>query len=230
MLTSLAVPVYDMNGLGVDFLDFCLKSIFNQKINFNIEIIVSDQSKDENINNYIQSLKDNRIKYFKESNRGNHSCNTNNAIRNCSGDFIKILYQDDYLLNNNSLQTTIDNLINTDKSWLVSACDHSYDRINLVRPFYPQWNDEMLFGNNTFSCPSVVSIKKSVKHIMFDENLFFMPDVEYYYRMRNEFGDPFILNQITVVNTLHKNQTQVLSQDKYNKDLQYIYKKYLIKQ
>lgn len=226
MLISIATPVYDMNGKGIEFLEFNLNKSLSQKVNFEIEIIISDQSNNNEIEEYIKNLNSPIIKYFKDPNRGNHSCNTNNAILKSNGDIIKILYQDDYFLDENSLQITINSLINSDNKWLVSACEHSTDKLNLIRPFYPRWNDQMLFGNNTYSAPSVVSIKKEAKRTLLDENIYYMPDVEYYFRMKNIYGDPLYLNTITIVNSIHENQTQNLIGQKMTNDIQYIKRKY----
>lgn len=226
MLVSLAVPVYDMKGEGVKFLQKNLRSILSQKIDFDLEIIVSDQSLDYNIENFLKVFPNESVKYFREPNRGNHSCNTNNALKNCKGEFIKILYQDDYFMDEFSLKKNIDSLKNSDKKWLVSACCHSRDGIHVERPFYPVWNDNMLYGENTYSAPSVVTIKKETADILFDENILYMPDVEYYYRMRKSYGDPFYLREITVVNMTHPNQTQNLIHDKMQNDLNYIKQKH----
>lgn len=225
MLVSIAIPVYDMKGEGVKYLHHNLSSVFSQKIDFDLEIIISDQSNDNNIEQYIKSFSNN-IKYLREPNRGNHSCNTNNSLKHSSGDIIKILYQDDYFFDNNSLKITVDAFKNSEQKWLISACAHSTDGKTVERPFYPYWNELMLFGNNTFSAPSVMSLKKDSAHNLFDEQILFMPDVEYYYRMRKIYGDPLFLRDITVINMLHPNQTQNLLSEKMDTDLKYIKQKY----
>lgn len=226
MIVSLAVPVYDMRGEGVKFLQKNLRSILSQKIDFDLEIVISDQSLDHDIERFLKVFSFSDVKYLREKNRGNHSCNTNNVIKNCSGELIKILYQDDYFMDEFSLQKTINALKNSDKDWLVSACCHSKDGIHVERPFYPVWNDNMLYGENTYSAPSVVSFKKKCAETLFDENILYMPDVEYYHRMRKSYGDPFYLSDITVVNMTHPNQTQNLIYDKMQNDLRYIKQKY----
>ena len=70
----------------------------------NIEIVISDHSKNDDIENLIiEYQKINRnivIKYFRYNEKyGNISANINNAIKNCDGDIIKIMFMDDYLIN-----------------------------------------------------------------------------------------------------------------------------------
>ena len=227
MLTSIAVPVYEMNGQGIHYLKHNLNKIIAQKINFDLEVIISDQSQNDTVRNYINDLGIDYIKYIKANEKVNSlSSNTNNAIRYCSGDIIKVLYQDDYFLNEYSLQKTIDTISNSNKMWLISACEHSKDLSTLIRPFYPQWNDNMIFGNNTYSCPSVLSFKKEAKDNYFDENLDYLLDTEYYYRMKNKYGEPVYLQDITVVISIHQNQSTNSVSMKSEKELDYIIKKY----
>ena len=227
MLTSIAVPVYEMNGQGIHYLKHNLNKIIAQKINFDLEVIISDQSQNDTVRNYINDLGIDYIKYIKANEKVNSlSSNTNNAIRYCSGDIIKVLYQDDYFLNEYSLQKTIDTISNSNKMWLISACEHSKDLSTLIRPFYPQWNDNMIFGNNTYSCPSVLSFKKEAKDNYFDENLDYLLDTEYYYRMKNKYGEPVYLQDITVVISIHQNQSTNSVSMKSEKEIEYIIKKY----
>ena len=227
MLTSIAVPVYEMNGQGIHYLKHNLNKIIAQKINSDLEVIISDQSQNDTVRNYINDLGIDYIKYIKANEKVNSlSSNTNNAIRNCNGDIIKVLYQDDYFLDEYSLQKTIDTISNSNKMWLISACEHSKDLSTLIRPFYPQWNDNMIFGNNTYSCPSVLSFKKKAKDNYFDENLDYLLDTEYYWRMKNKYGEPVYLQDITVVISIHQNQSTNSVSMKSEKELQYIIKKY----
>lgn len=227
MLTSIAIPVYEMNGQGIHYLKHNLNQVINQKINSDLEVIISDQSKNDIIKDYIKDLSIDYVKYIKADEKVNSlSSNTNSAIRNCNGDIIKVLYQDDYFLNEFSLQKTINTISNSNKMWLISACEHSKDLSTLIRPFYPQWNDHMIFGNNTYSCPSVLSFKKEAKDNYFDENLDYLLDTEYYYRMKNKYGEPVYLQDITVVISIHENQSTNSVSAKSEKELQYIIKKY----
>lgn len=227
MLTSIAIPVYEMNGQGIHYLKHNLNKIIVQKINFDLEVIISDQSKNDTVKNYINDLAIDYIKYIKANEKVNSlSSNTNNAIRNCNGDIIKVLYQDDYFLDEYSLQKTIDTISNSNKMWLISACEHSKDLSTLIRPFYPQWNDNMIFGNNTYSCPSVLSFKKEAKDNYFDENLDYLLDTEYYWRMKNKYGEPVYLQDITVVISIHQNQSTNSVSTKSEKEIEYIIKKY----
>ena len=97
MRLSIAIPTYEYEGKGADFLDFLFRTIEIQTFK-DFEVVVSDHSKDEKLVDVIDVFKNKfDIKYIKNKNvLGNAPANTNNAIRNCSGEIIKVMFQDDF--------------------------------------------------------------------------------------------------------------------------------------
>ena len=72
---------------------------------------------------------------------------------------------------------------------------------------FPRWNDKILEGKNTISSPSVLSIKRECfDKVKFDKNLVMMMDCDYYYNLRENFGDPIILDDVLITNRIHQNQ------------------------
>jgi len=228
MFFSVAIPAYEANGKGVEFLKFSLNILENQSFR-DFEIVVSDNSLDDKIQElcriYSQKL---NINYFKNPNRS-MSGNLNNTIKKCKGDFIKILFQDDFLYSKDSL-SDIYKEIDRDTYWLVTGTEHLDDKnYRYIRPFYPTYNSNILLGNNTISCPSVLTIKNTEDIMMFDENLTWLMDVDYYERLYRKFGLPKILNKINVVNRLSQEQSSsIISQEIKNKETEYILTKYNI--
>jgi hypothetical protein len=226
---SIAIPTYEMGGYGNKFLEHSFIELNNQTFK-NFEIIVSDHSK----NNDIKELCDEwsnklSIRYFKNSYKvGGSSPNINNAIKNSKGEWIKILFQDDFLYKNDSLcelKKHIDN--NKDKFWFASGCEHSNDGINMYRPFYPTWTNDIHLGNNRISSPSVITIKNDDNKIYFDEDLIWLMDVEYYKRMYEKYGEPSYFNVINVVNRTWGNSvSNTISNEIKNGEVELIKKKY----
>lgn len=206
-LISICIPTYEMHGLGSEFLDFSINKILSQTYT-NYEIVISDQSIDQSIFDCYLKHKDSiDITYIKsESDRGNSSSNINNAINNTKGEYIKVLFQDDFLYHDDSLQDIINSYENNpDKSWLVTACEHTFDGITFNKPFYPIYNPQIHLDMNTISSPSVLSFKKDCT-LLFDENLKWLMDVDLYKRLYDSYGDPIIINEINVVNRLWDKQ------------------------
>jgi glycosyltransferase involved in cell wall biosynthesis len=221
---SICIPTYEMKGKGVEYLEYSFNILYSQTYS-NFEIVISDHSQSNDIEllceKYSQVM---RINYIKNKNkRGNSSANINNAIKNAKEDIIKILFQDDFLYDEYSLEKQLECF---KENWMVTACCH-YNEKEIYKPFYPKYHDAIQYGENTISSPSVLMFKN--KNILeFDEDLFWLMDVDYYKRMYDKFGFPAICNYITVVNREHKNQVSntLATEEIKQKELNYIIKKY----
>lgn len=225
---SVAIPAYGYNGKGAEFLDFNL-NILNKQTFKNFEIVISDHSTDDTIKNvYLKWVNLLNIKYFKnESGRGIISPNINNAMKKCNGKWIKVLFQDDFLYDENSLKIQSEILEdNSNIKWLITTFCHSNDGISYYRLYNPKWNDLIWTGNNTLGNPSNITLKNE-DIIFFDENLNWLVDCEYYYRMFIKHGKPTIINELTVVNRTHGGGlSNTTPEDLKNKELKILTEKY----
>lgn len=219
MKLSIAIPTWECHGRGGEFLDDLLRTIEIQTFK-DFEVCISDHSINDDI---IKTIKDFdsklNIVYFKNDNdRGNGPSNTNKSIEMCSGDIIKIMFQDDFFYDDESLEKIYTSLWNSDRMWLVNGCNHtSDDGHSFYNEMYPRWNDNMINGVNTISSPSVLSAKKDIfDKVKFDVDLTMMMDCEFYYHAKKIFGDPIYYDDILVSNRVHSNQ---ISQLHYRSDL-----------
>lgn len=208
MKISIAIPTWESHGRGKEFLDDLLRTIEIQTFK-DFEIVISDHSVDNSLLDVVYQFKDKfQISYFKnEDKRGNGPFNTNRVISKCSGDIIKIMFQDDFFYDDESLQK-IYNCFAKDINWLLCGSNHTInDGHNFYWDLYPSWNDNILKGTNTLGSPSCLSFKKHLfEKVKFDENLVMLMDCEYFYSLRKEFGDPYYLNDVLITNRVHKNQ------------------------
>lgn len=224
---SIVIPTYEMHGHGVEFLEYNLEKIFIQSFK-DFEVIVSDHSQKNDIE---ELCKNYNVKYIRNNElRGSSSANLNNAIKNATGEWIKVIFQDDFLYNINSLKKIHQFIIDSSPKWVVTSCQHSNDGYNLYNEFHPRWNDEIYLGNNTLSSPSVLSFKNE-DLLLFDESLIWMMDVDFYQRMYEKYGEPSFLHEVTVVNRIWgnrlsdtipqeiKNKEEGIVKNKYKKDI-----------
>lgn len=230
MFFSIAIPTYEMYGMGKNFLQFNFDILHSQTFQ-DFEIIISDNSDNNDIQNLCNAYSDKlNIKYFKNPIKS-MSGNLNNAIQNSNGEFIKILFQDDFLYEKNSL-LNIYEILKVEKNihWLVTATEHFDEKTqSYFRPFYPHYNNFIVLGNNTISCPSVLTIKNTENNLMFDENLTWLMDVDYYERLYRQYGLPKCLNTINVVNRISdKQSSSIISEEIKFNELNYILTKYRI--
>ena len=197
-MISIAMPTYESFGLGAKFLKFQFEKFLTQTYK-DFEIVISDQSRDEEIKKLCMQYEDRlNISYHKNNtNRGSISHNTNNAIRNCSGELIKILFLDDFLWDETSLQKTVE-CFDDDTSWLATAYEHTNDGINFHTPEIPSYSSDILLGINTIGNPSVITMRNTEDNIYLDEKLTWVVDLDFYEKMFAKHGAPKILREKTV--------------------------------
>lgn len=198
---SIAIPVWGIQGKGIDYLETNLSWLAHQRFE-DFEVVISDHSEDDFIKDYVELwtsvLNITYVKYDKG--RGIISPNLNNAMRHCKGKYIKILFQDDFLYNEYSLETIANYIKNKDIDWLVTGCAHTKDMENMYDPMVPFYHNRIHEGINTISCPTVLTIKNTSDKLYFDETLKWLMDVEYYKRLYIKYGLPDIISDICVVN------------------------------
>jgi glycosyltransferase involved in cell wall biosynthesis len=227
---SVCIPTYEANGRGVEFLSKNITSILEQSYE-NIEIVISDHSKNNEIEKYVESLNDNKIVYLRNSeNIGWPAHNTNNAIKNSTGDYIKLMNLDDYIEGSDSIQLMVD-LLNQGNKWVISGCKHlNYGTGEWSNPIIPRIENDgrhLLLGINYVGCPSVGLIPREE---YFDPEVIYMIDCELWYRMFIKYGYPGVLKDYRIVIGIgdHTLTNQLVSKHSewLNQDIKYCQIKY----
>ncbi len=200
---SICIPTYKMHGKAHELLVRSFNMIMKQTYK-NFEVIVSDNSEDDVVKNLCENpeYKSLNIKYSKNPRKG-LSANTNESMRKATGDLIKILYMDDYLENEQSLEDIVKNF---QGKWLITGCAHDNGNGKRINRHYPTYNEKIYLGKNTIGSPSVLTIKNE-DLIFFDEKLSWVLDCDYYKRLYDKQGAPTILNEINVIIGVGKHQT-----------------------
>ena len=188
---SIAIPFYAGMKNAQFFMDRCLDSIRYQTFQ-DYEIIVTE--------------------------KGKMAENTNEAIRQCSGELIKVLYMDDALADTNSLQKIVDNFSNGTE-WLITGCDNNLS---------PYWTDDIEKGNNKLGSPSCLTFRNHFDdNLMFDEEMSFLLDCDLYRRIYEKYGLPNILEGKNVIMGIGEHQaSNILTTEEKLKEFNYMKKKY----
>jgi glycosyltransferase involved in cell wall biosynthesis len=229
-LISICIPTYEAKGKGVELLTPNIASCLNQTYK-NLEIIVSDHSINDDIKNFCDSIKDHRIKYIRyPENRGKPAYNTNNAIYNSSGDYIKIMNQDDFFLEEDSLELAVGLL--GDNSWVIFPGAH-IDSSTLeilpttYQPYLPVDKENLIRGINTVGSPSCGLFPKGFE---IDVNVLYMIDCELWYNLYITLGPAAIISKYSIGILIGDHQLTSQWADSYQEmmkhDVEYCFNKY----
>lgn len=140
--------------------------------------------------------------------------NTNYGIRKARGELIKILYLDDYLAHKDSLKDQIEAFKG---QWLICGTEDN--------PI-PYFTNDIEIGNNKLGSPSALMIKNE-DPLLFDENMSWLLDCDYYKRMYDKYGEPEILDGVHVIlgKGLHQ-MTNILTDRQKMSEEDYLKQKY----
>jgi glycosyltransferase involved in cell wall biosynthesis len=226
---SVAIPTWSINGKGVEYLEHSFNILAQQSFT-DFEVVISDHSEDDDIKNLCNSWSSMMdIKYIRnEYGRGKIAPNMNNAIKHSSGQFIKMLFQDDFLYDTDSLEIIFDSIAeNQDKDWFITACVHTDDCITMYDRMTPYYHNRIYAGVNTISCPSVLTVKNQEDLPMFDESLNWLVDVEYYKRLHDIYGDPVVIDTVCAVNrNAEIRATNIITEKQKQEEIQRVIRKY----
>ena len=121
--------------------------------------------------------------------------NTNSAIKRATGDIIKILYMDDYLAHSDSLKNLAENF---EGGWLATGCVHDYGDGVLKDPHIPKIDGIMGKSvSNTIGSPSVIAFENK-DPLLFDENMGWVLDIDYYRRLCKRYGGLTIIESLDI--------------------------------
>jgi hypothetical protein len=111
---------------------------------------------------------------------------------------------------------------------ILSTATHTRDGKEFYDQMTPKENSYFLFGNNTVSSPSVLTVAKSVfEALSFDEHLKLLFDCDFYYRLFHTCQNIMIAPNISVANGIWEGQSQFsISAKQFTQEVRYLNWKY----
>ena len=149
------------------------------------------------------------MKYCKNTKlRGSISANTNFAIEQCTGDYVKILFQDDLLVEINYLETITNLLLKNPVDFILTGASHTSNGIDFFDAMAPKRNEFILFGENTISSPSTLTMRQSlIQEIQFDDHLKLLMDCDFYHQLFSSHHTYLLAPEIHIANGVWPGQT-----------------------
>lgn len=227
-MISITIPTYEMNGVGKFFIDKSLEFISKQTFK-EFEIVISDHSLSDEIKNICLNYGTLDIKYIKNvENRGSSSANLNNAIYHSKYNIIKFLMQDEFLYDNNCLLDIKNSFDDKNVNWVVTGCLYGENPEIPKGKMIPYYNDRIIEGYNTIGSPSVVSIRKTDDIELFNPDLIWMMDCDYYKRLYDKWGEPKIIADYKIFVSQHKDQvTNIINSSLKQTETEIVKNKYI---
>ncbi len=235
---SICIPAYNRP----EYLKKAIESVLNQTFH-DFELIISDDCSPIDLSPFVSEYKDERIKYFRQKNNLGFIKNWNFCLEKCSGEYIKIMGDDDVLLDNcieDELVGFLNDNIGLVYSNLSIIDENSLDVIsadggNIYKLFD---SDKIVNGRDVIKkyflgelkigLPTAVLFRADMveKIGKFDESIGSPADIDMWLRMMT-VSDFYYSDKIAIKCRIHpENLSKKLAQDKssFAKDLSMLYK------
>jgi glycosyltransferase involved in cell wall biosynthesis len=211
-LISICIPAYKKP----EFVVRAIQSIQKQSYK-NVEIIISDDSPNEDIKIAIQSyISLLNIKYYHNQPALKSPKNWNNAIQLSTGDYYMLLHQDDWLESEHCLAIYLAAFKSNPNVGFVfcknTAIQQDGTKLNLqyIKSLLHEMQEKPnhILRANVIGPPSNTMLKKGVD-VHYDEEYIWLVDVDYYVQLLNKGLQYIYLDQHLVSIGLHEDQTTV---------------------
>jgi len=228
---SITIPTYN------NFNSFkrALNSVLVQNFQ-DYEVIITDDSDNDDIRIFVDKLNIPKIKYFKNPIPLGSPGNWNEGIKKATGEYIKILHHDDWLADENSLKKFVKLLDENPQSDFGYSKSVNFEtetgnvRSRKAEKYVEQLENDCfeLFLTNRIGAPSVVIFRNN-NGFLFDEALTWVVDIDFYIMCLLKNKNIAFQNEVLV--NIGISKTQVSKTCENNRDIEifeqfYLYDKY----
>jgi glycosyltransferase involved in cell wall biosynthesis len=185
-LISICIPAYKR----INYLQKLLESVSIQTYT-DYEVIITDDSRDETVENVVKNFHSiKNISYYKNIIVLGTPENWNESVRKANGTWIKLMHDDDWFDNENSLQIFYEaTLQKPGCSFFFSAYKNVYENSNVEKRVYLKpgghvmlWLSPLnLFKKQYIGNPSCTLIKRDL-NVFYDSDFKWVVDFEFYIR------------------------------------------------
>ena len=209
-LISICIPAYKR----VTYLQRLFDSISIQTFK-DYEVIVTDDSPDESVGSFVNEFRGiENIRYYKNIKVLGTPENWNESIRKANGEWIKLMHDDDWFADKDSLQIFCEaTLKNADCSFFFSAYKNVNEKSNFEQPVYLNWWGRFLLNQSPLNlfkkqfvgAPSSTLIRRDID-LFYDSNFKWVVDFEYYIRCLRKIKKYYYINTVLINVGLNEEQ------------------------
>ncbi len=199
---SICIPAYKR----LDYLQKLLHSISIQTFR-DYEVIITDDSPDDSLERFLKKIENIQfIRYYKNPKVLGTPENWNEAIRKANGTWVKLMHDDDWFVNEDSLQIFYEAALgHLECSFFFSAYNNVIDnenisetvRLSSIDQFMLKRSPLNLFKKQYVGNPSCTLIKKDIG-FYYDNDFKWVVDFEYYIRVLRSVKKFYYINQVLV--------------------------------
>ncbi|MBS1730966.1 MAG: glycosyltransferase family 2 protein [Bacteroidetes bacterium] len=179
---SICIPAYKRVHFLQRLLDSIEKQIFKE-----FEVVITDDSPDDQVQNLVDRYSGKFVlRYFKNEKPLGTPANWNACIDKASGEWIKIMHDDDWFSHENSLQTFAAHIQGKEKFIFCNYVSIDEEKnLELKSTISSSWKTRIrlepytLYAKNLIGPPSVTMIHKSLMQ-HFDPSLKWLVDIDFY--------------------------------------------------
>jgi glycosyltransferase involved in cell wall biosynthesis len=208
---SICIPAYKQ----VEFLECSLNSVMAQDFT-DFELIVSDDSPGNEVRELLDGMDlKGKLRYFKNDPALGSPANWNFAMKQAKGEYIKILHHDDLFLSSSGLSGFV-RLLDENKNAAFAFSGTEIDLLNLKMKKTHYCSSSQfrrlsadpacLFFVNYIGAPSATIIRNNDPQL-FDENLKWLVDVDWYIRCIRKGG--VVYTKEPLICTIHGGEGQI---------------------
>jgi len=210
---SICIPAYKRSNYLQRLLDSIAIQLYK-----NFEVVITDDSPDDEVQKLVLSyLEILPVRYFKNARSLGSPENWNETIRKATGDWIKIMHDDDWFAGENSLRKFAETIeASPEKNFFFSAYTSVHEEennrketicLNRADETELKKNKFYLFRKNYIGNPSCMLFRKD-PNVLFDNRFKWVVDFEFYIRYLDKQKNDFLYINNTLIN-VSINQSQV---------------------
>lgn len=208
-MISICIPTYN----SPTTFDRLLKSIFSQTYD-NFEVVVSDDSSNQDILHVVEQYHDDRLIYIHNEPSLGTPENWNNAIRHASGEYIKIMHHDDWFEANDALEMMIDAIDQT-------GADFVFCQSAGTPPHKPSQDEVEIYMNNrlpyllsgnVIGAPSATMYRRTT--LEYDPKIKYFVDVDFYINYLTHHTIHYIPEELIRIGTTPVRVTDAIVHDR----------------
>jgi len=208
---SICIPAYKRTIYLKRLLDSVSIQTFRD-----FEVIITDDSPGDEVKDLSEQYKNKfSLYYFKNALQLGTPENWNEAIRHAKGEWIKLMHDDDWFADENSLLEFSDaEDKNPSINFFYSAYSNIFENnkqvpvyINSYRKKKLEENPVTLFSQNVIGPPSVTLVRND-KNFWYDKNTKWVVDIDFYIRYLKN-NSAFYINRLLINVGIHETQVTV---------------------